>query len=174
MNVMLTIDEIRYRNARLLVRGIEESTGKSGDRSGAMTAFAAKMGKSPAQASHFAGEKPSKAIGDQIAREIEVAFNKERGWMDWPQWEMAAAESCKMRPDASKLQEAHNVLRRLFLGNGGEYEYMRDSDLLAEAYDLDAVDPVGRTIALMARVAQRVKIQEKAHGGKDQASKRGR
>ncbi len=36
------------------------------------------LGKSQAQVSSFAGKNPSKGIGNQIAREIELALSPER------------------------------------------------------------------------------------------------
>lgn len=65
--------EIRYRNARLLVR---EADG--------ISAFARKLGKSQPHVSSFAGEHPTKGIGAKIARDIEQAFGRERGWLDVP------------------------------------------------------------------------------------------
>ena len=44
------------------------------------------LGKSVAQVSRFAAEKPTTHIGDRIAREIEAVFEKEHGWMDHVQW----------------------------------------------------------------------------------------
>lgn len=65
---------IRYENARDLVA-----------EAGGISAFAAKLGKAQSQVSSFAGENPSKGIGAKIARDIEHAFGKPRGWMDVPQ-----------------------------------------------------------------------------------------
>jgi len=49
-----------------------------------MVAFSDKIGKAPTQASAFAGKNPRKGIGNKIAREIENAFKKPRGWLDRP------------------------------------------------------------------------------------------
>lgn len=43
-----------------------------------------RLGKAPAQVSAFGGKKPTKGIGDQIAREIEKAFNLHTGYLDMP------------------------------------------------------------------------------------------
>lgn len=69
----MDISEIRYSNARLLV-----------EEAGSMVAFAEKIGKAPTQASAIAGKNPRKGIGNRIAREIEEAFGKTRGWLDRP------------------------------------------------------------------------------------------
>lgn len=47
--------------------------------------FAHILGKSPAQVSAFAGENPHKNIGEQIAREIELALSLPRGYLDTPE-----------------------------------------------------------------------------------------
>lgn len=72
----MDISEIRYANTRLLVKQI-----------GSITGFAERLGKSQGQVSHFAGENPIKNIGNKIAREIEEAFDLERGWLDVQQTE---------------------------------------------------------------------------------------
>lgn len=82
---MMDINEIRWRNVRRIIHQLDEEAGRGGDRPGGLTLFAAKLKKSTGQAAHFAGETPIKGIGDKIAREIEVAFGLERGWMDWLQ-----------------------------------------------------------------------------------------
>jgi hypothetical protein len=80
---MMDINEIRHLNVRTLIRKMEDAEGKTGDRKGGSTMLAAKLGKSTGHVAHFASEKPTKNIGDLIAREIELAFGLERGWMDW-------------------------------------------------------------------------------------------
>lgn len=72
--------QIRYRNIRYLI----ELNG--GLNSGGLTRVAERLGKSQGQVSHFAGENPIKNIGNKVARDIETAFDKPRGWMDKPQW----------------------------------------------------------------------------------------
>lgn len=63
--------DIRYANARRLVA-----------QCGSLVAFADRIGRSPAQVSHIAGESPTKAIGEKLARDIEVAFGMQPGDMD--------------------------------------------------------------------------------------------
>lgn len=82
----MDIKEIRHRNVRALVKELEQHAGRDGKRTGGLTMLAGMLGKSAAQVSRFASEKPSTHIGDRIAREIEEAFEKERGWMDHVQW----------------------------------------------------------------------------------------
>lgn len=64
---------IRYNNARDLVA-----------KAGGVSAFAERLGKGQSQTSQFAGENPIKGIGGKIAREIEEAFDKPKGWLDVP------------------------------------------------------------------------------------------
>ena len=64
---------IRYKNTRLLV-----------DQVGGVSSFAEKIGKGQSQTSQFAGTNPIKGIGNKVAREIELAFDKPHGWLDLP------------------------------------------------------------------------------------------
>lgn len=64
---------IRYRNTRLLV-----------EQMGGVSNFANKINKGQSQTSQFAGNTPIKGIGNKVAREIELAFNKPHGWLDLP------------------------------------------------------------------------------------------
>jgi PAS domain S-box-containing protein len=82
----MDIKQVRHRNVRLLVAQLGEEAERQGRRSGGMVMLAEMLGKSVAQVSRFAAEKPVTRIGDRIAREIEQAFKKERGWMDHVQW----------------------------------------------------------------------------------------
>ena len=82
----MDIKEIRHRNVRVLVKELERNAGRDGKRTGGLTMLAGMLGKSAAQVSRFASEKPSTHIGDRIAREIEDVFEKEYGWMDHVQW----------------------------------------------------------------------------------------
>ena len=82
----MDIKQVRHRNVRLLVAQLGEEAERQGRRSGGMVVLAEMLGKSTAQVSRFAAEKPVTQIGDRIAREIEQVFAKERGWMDHVQW----------------------------------------------------------------------------------------
>ena len=62
---------IRYNNVRYLV-----------DLIGGVSNFAEKIDKGQSQVSQFAGSNPIKGIGNKIAREIEIAFLKDHGWLD--------------------------------------------------------------------------------------------
>ena len=50
---------------------------------GSITALAEFLGKSQSQMSRLIGRHPIKNIGDKLAAEIENAFNKPSGWLDW-------------------------------------------------------------------------------------------
>jgi PAS domain S-box-containing protein len=82
----MDIKEIRHRNVRTLVRKLERDASRGGKQAGGLTMLAELLGKSVAQVSRFAAEKPTTHIGDRIAREIEAVFGKEHGWMDHVQW----------------------------------------------------------------------------------------
>ena len=73
---------IRYTNTRLLV-----------DQVGGVSNFADKIGKGQSQTSQFAGTNPIKGIGNKVAREIELAFDKPHGWLDLPNENTTKLES---------------------------------------------------------------------------------
>jgi len=50
---------------------------------GSITALAEFLGKSQSQMSRLIGRHPIKNIGDKLAAEIEQAFSKPSGWLDW-------------------------------------------------------------------------------------------
>jgi len=50
---------------------------------GSITALAEYLGKSQSQMSRLIGRRPIKNIGDKLAAEIEDAFSKPSGWLDW-------------------------------------------------------------------------------------------
>ncbi|OOG52324.1 PAS domain S-box protein [Rhodanobacter sp. C03] len=91
----MDIKEVRHRNVRILVKKLELEANRGGKYAGGLTMLAEMLGKSIAQVSRFAAQKPSAHIGDRIAREIEQAFGKERGWLDHVQWcaDLADVES---------------------------------------------------------------------------------
>lgn len=134
---MIDIYEIRHRNVRMLVHQLEKDAGKTGDRAGGLAMLAAKLGKSSAQAAHFASDKPTKRMGDKIAREIEEAFGLEYAWMDWPQWEDAAAgrQSHSLRLDPERLKNTIIGIQRVEKGYGIK-DMLEDPASLAYAYEL--------------------------------------
>lgn len=68
MNVKI----IRRENLRALAHDL-----------GSITALAEFLGKSQSQMSRLIGRHPIKNIGDKLAAEIELAFSKPSGWLDW-------------------------------------------------------------------------------------------
>jgi len=100
----MDIKEIRHRNVRVLLEKLGRNGNRSGKQFGSITMLAELLGKSAAQVSRFAAEKPSTYIGDRIAREIEEAFAKDRGWLDHAQWStnLEGAEHDQM-PQARRL-----------------------------------------------------------------------
>jgi phage repressor protein C with HTH and peptisase S24 domain len=68
---MMTIADIRRANARALAA-----------QTGTRAAFGEKVGMDSSQVSQIIGKNPVKDIGNAIARRIEIAFGKPKGWMD--------------------------------------------------------------------------------------------
>ena len=68
---MYSIHEIRRKNARTLA-----------DSVGGVVAFSDKINKLQSQVSSFIGIRPTKNIGEKVAKQIEQAFNKPNGWLD--------------------------------------------------------------------------------------------
>jgi hypothetical protein len=75
---MLTIDEIRHRNLLLILE----------HERGSVQAVATKVGKAHAQISQLknrnrhSNSQRVRTIGDDMARELEAAYELPRGWMD--------------------------------------------------------------------------------------------
>lgn len=67
----MTIADIRRNNARLLAK-----------KTGTRTAFGHLLEMDSSQVSQIIGKNPAKDIGNSIARRIEAACGKPRGWMD--------------------------------------------------------------------------------------------
>lgn len=134
---MIDIYEIRHRNVRLLVRQLEKDAGKTGDRPGGLVMLADKLRKSSGQTAHFASDKPTKRLGDKIAREIEEAFGLEYAWMDWPQWDEGAAlpHSQTVRLDPETLRNTINGIRRRDRNYSIE-DILSDPAKFVEAYEL--------------------------------------
>lgn len=70
----MKITDTRLKNLRRIMA----------ERSLRPTDLANTLGKAPAQVSSFAGKNPTKRIGDQIAREIELSLGLPIGHLDMP------------------------------------------------------------------------------------------
>lgn len=68
-----------------------------------LTDIADLMGKAPAQVSAFGGKNPTKGIGDQIAREIEIALKLPSGYLDMPFGIMDFRDATILRNTGRKL-----------------------------------------------------------------------
>ena len=68
---MKTIKDIRFNNARLLAKQV-----------GSQKDIVAITGRHQSQISQIMGKKPSKPIGNAVARALEKAFKKPVGWLD--------------------------------------------------------------------------------------------
>lgn len=115
------IHVIRWRNFRTLLA----SSGLS------VTAVAEALKKKQPQVSHFGGERPSKIIGDQIAGEIEAAFELSPGSLDHaprdgtvnePAQGVGQASQFEI-PDESMLAEAERWVRFEERTHGPRFRY---------------------------------------------------
>lgn len=70
----MDIKRLRHMNARHLLKTETEGVND----------FSYKVGRSQSLISAYLSERPSKNIGDKMARVIEEAFGKEHGWLDTP------------------------------------------------------------------------------------------
>jgi hypothetical protein len=132
---MLDNDQIRHRNARLLVAKLEREAGKHGARAGGVAMLARRLRKGAPQVQHFAGKNPIKSIGKQLAREIETAFGLEYGWMDWPHEDDEASQSLRLDPDT--LGAAIRMFRAMERTAGREYaldDMQNDPETFVEGY----------------------------------------
>ncbi|BEM54492.1 S24 family peptidase [Serratia marcescens] len=68
---MKTIEEIRRENARKLRDGV-----------GGNSNFAAMLDREATQISRVIGKNPTKKIGDDLARHMEICFSLATGWLD--------------------------------------------------------------------------------------------
>lgn len=95
---------IRYKNTRLLV-----------DQVGGVSSFADKIGKGQSQTSQFAGTNPIKGIGNKVAREIELAFDKPHGWLDIPHGQTVTLSnsSCDLANYSNTNQDLKNIINQL-------------------------------------------------------------
>jgi SOS-response transcriptional repressor LexA len=73
MGVGMNIKDIRRENMRILSKSV-----------GGISRLADLLDKPQSQISHLIGSKPVKNIGDKIAAQVEIAFNKPFGWLDHP------------------------------------------------------------------------------------------
>lgn len=122
---MKTCTEIRYENARQLLL-----------EAGGPAIFAAKMSDpakemSPQQANQIAGPNAKRGIGDEMARRIESAFEKQRGWLDHDhspadgdlsnsgQNEMLSIEARNLISCVARLDEIGEIARKSFILHTG-------------------------------------------------------
>lgn len=102
-----------------------------------LTDIADLMGKAPAQVSAFGGKNPTKGIGDQIAREIEIALQLPNGYLDMPFALMDLRDTTILRNTGRKLP----VIGSIAAGAWCELDSSFDP---ADAEEwIDAPGPVG-------------------------------
>ena len=97
LTMNLTVKEIRLHN----LLGLIEKSGLS------KGAFAAKIETSPAYISQIISKKTKRGMGDFVARKMELALRKPKGWMDSlhaaEDYAIETAETVKIKPDAEWL-----------------------------------------------------------------------
>ena len=124
----MDVFDVRYQNFRTLI----DEKGDDGKAIG-ISGAASRLGKSQSQVSHFGGERPIKNIGPKVARQIEEAFGKPRGWLD-ASHDGASAASQEPRLDDDKLERSIQFLERQFATWGREFVAVRNADLIAGVY----------------------------------------
>jgi hypothetical protein len=97
----LTIEQIRYNNARLLV-----------NQAGNQSQFAERMEQSRQQVSHYAGKTPIKNIGSALARRIEVTFQRQIGWMDKQNSTEGNTSPPALRPTVQAMPKVPSALAK--------------------------------------------------------------
>lgn len=80
------VEETRLINMRAIAK-----------RVGGITAMAEKIEKAQPQWQNTIGKTPKKAIGSDVAREVEEKFDLGRGWVDMP-WDMLVDEAPSQPP----------------------------------------------------------------------------
>ncbi len=73
MLCMPIVSDVRRDNARLLAKAC-----------GGLASFAKRIGRSDPYVSQLIGVNPQRGIGHQMARHIEMCFDKSPGWLDAP------------------------------------------------------------------------------------------
>lgn len=153
MRHMLTVEEIRHRNVRMLIERIAAESGRVGPRSGAQTEFAERIGKSPTYINQVAAERPFKVIGSAMAREIEKALHLERGWLDNPH----DSVSQPLRLDPGMLAETAKALRERGEAEGRRFSVEADPERFIRAYrmreELAGTSDASNVLALALRFA---------------------
>jgi len=154
MRRMLTIEQIRHRNVRKLIADIEAKSGKTGPRSGAQAEFAERISKSTTYVNQVAGERPFKAIGSAVARDIEKVFGLERGWLDNVH---DGPLSQAVRLDPNMLAETAKALRERSTAEGRQFSIEADPGLFIRAYrmreDLAGTKDASNVFAVAFRFA---------------------
>jgi hypothetical protein len=137
----MEIQDIRYKNFRLLVDAEERERGR-----GALERVAAKIGKLNNQVSNFGGElspgetRRPKAIGNRIARDIEKAYGFPAGWMDSPQWNASTSAAAPGTSSGAALDQARLVrafvqIDELLRSTGRDVTTEEKGKLVADMYD---------------------------------------
>lgn len=152
-----------------------------------MTAAAAKLGKSQGQVSHFGGKNPIKIIGDDIAAQIEAAWNLPAGWLDvnhsepagGPEVGKAQQQSQPLTPDPVTLREAYLLAYQqaaLERGLGHKYRLEDDPERTVSAYSFLVAGGGARTASEVASfIAAAMRQGHNAAGGlSGESTKRGR
>lgn len=92
----MDINEIRLENARSLAKKLDPEY--------PIKALATKLDKATSLISNYIGKNPTKRIGNQVARDIELAFDLPRGWMDAYQGEIKGMMMVADQTSAYRLE----------------------------------------------------------------------
>ncbi len=134
---------------------------------GGISDAAEKLGKLQGQVSHFGGERPIRNIGHKIARQIEAAYGKPRGWLDH---EQAVEPITKMvhssqpvRLDKDRMSDAVELLRKIAVLQAVPTSLADDPIAICAAYDfltaysLEATSNPVSVLDLMQRLVNKMR-----------------
>jgi hypothetical protein len=150
---MRTIDEIRRANLEILL-----------SEAGSQAEIGRRIDRTPNQVNQWFGKGSSRNIGDKSARELEVAFDKPKGWMD--QDHNSESQSAGRVPE--KFRASVELLYYTLSNLGKPLSLVSDDDLLELAYR--TVDEDGRDLSpavmldLNQRLASRIRLAEEKDG----------
>ncbi len=100
----MTASDIRYQNTVFLRK-----------KAGGVTEFAKILGRGQPQVSSFAGESPTKGIGNAMARHIERCHQLPEGWMDAPHPELWSDTLLLLKESPSQYLPAATMLSAAIL-----------------------------------------------------------
>lgn len=147
--------DTRWRNFRAVLASRELS----------ITAAAEILGKTQGQVSHFGGSRPSKVIGDQLAAEIEAAFNLQSGSLDWPDLnDLAGDRQVKPTLDKVRMPSQIEPMDLAIVTQAEKWVRFEEDALKRAGKKAWGDDPVSQPVRRLQRLIQLAQLLE-ARGG---------